>query len=168
MTSAKFHLPARSGPRPKTGPTVPHEQLSQNAPIELQDELWRRMSTLEGVRVGRSGISRPETRALHLDPALALGPKDAFVVGTEFAHLHRSADGSLHALLPRDLGRGAIQRGWAELHPAAAAGFQPDTLVMLYGPRDEAELETVWELVKASYAFARGLGGGSTHAGSRF
>jgi hypothetical protein len=32
----------------------------------------------------------------------------------------------------------------------------PATLVMIYGPRDEAELETVWELLQASYAFARG------------
>jgi hypothetical protein len=32
----------------------------------------------------------------------------------------------------------------------------PTTLVMIYGPRDEAELETVWQLVEISYAFARG------------
>jgi hypothetical protein len=28
---------------------------------------------------------------------------------------------------------------------------------MLYGPRDEAELETIWQLVETSYAYARGL-----------
>jgi hypothetical protein len=32
----------------------------------------------------------------------------------------------------------------------------PPTHVMIYGPRDEAELETVWQLVEVSYAFARG------------
>jgi hypothetical protein len=30
------------------------------------------------------------------------------------------------------------------------------TLVMIYGPRDAAELETVWRLVEISHAFARG------------
>ena len=115
------------------------------------------MSALEGVRAGRSGISRPESRALHLEPRLALGPPEAFVAGTEFAHLHRSADGSLHAMIPPDLRDEAIRRGWAEMHPAARAGYQPDTLVMIYGPRDQAELETTWDLVKASYTFARGL-----------
>ena len=34
---------------------------------------------------------------------------------------------------------------------------------MLYGPRDEAELTTIWELVETSYAFARGR----TASGSR-
>jgi hypothetical protein len=29
---------------------------------------------------------------------------------------------------------------------------------MIYAPRDEAELETVWQLVMISYAFARGQG----------
>jgi hypothetical protein len=137
---------------------MPHQQLSQIAPASLQEELWGRMSRLEGVRVGPSGVSLPQTRALHLDPALALGPREAFMVGTEFAHLHGDFDGSLHAMLPRELAAEAIQRGWAELHPIAAAGQAPPTVVMLYGPRDAAELETIWELVKASHAFARGRG----------
>jgi hypothetical protein len=29
-------------------------------------------------------------------------------------------------------------------------------LVMLYGPRDQEELETIWQLVESSYRFARG------------
>ncbi len=117
------------------------------------------MSSLQGVRVGRSGISRPESRALHLEPRLALGPPEAFVVGTEFAHLHRSVAGSLHVMLPPVLANRAIEQGWAEMHPASRAGYQPDTLVMLYGPRDRGELETIWSLVKSSYTFARGLDG---------
>lgn len=28
--------------------------------------------------------------------------------------------------------------------------------MMLYGPRDEAALETIWQLVQTSYDFARG------------
>ena len=32
----------------------------------------------------------------------------------------------------------------------------PATHVMVYGARDEAELETVWQLVEISYAYARG------------
>jgi len=38
----------------------------------------------------------------------------------------------------------------------ARRGLAPPTLVMLYGPRDQAELETIWQLVETSYAFARG------------
>ena len=135
---------------------MPHQQLSQTAPEALQEELWRRMTGLGGVHAGRSGVSLPESRALHLDPPLARGPKEAFMVGTEFAHLHGPADGSLHAMLPLDLVETVVERGWGELHPAARMGLVPQTTVMLYGPRDDGELETVWELVKSSYAFARG------------
>ena len=149
-------LPTRRGSRPTAHAGMPHQQLDQNPPPPLQEELWRRMEALEGVRTGRSGVSLPDSRAVHLDPGLAQGPPEALMVGTEFAHLHGPADGSLHVTLPRERAAEAIDRGWAELHPVALAGRVPPTLVMLYGPRDEVELETVWGLVKQSYDFARG------------
>jgi hypothetical protein len=156
MDPVSDELPPRSGERPQTTPANPHQQLDQTAPPEIQEELWRRMARLEGVRTGRSGVSLPESRAVHLDPALARGPREAFLVGTEFAHLHGAADGSLHVVLPQAVAGEAIDKGWAELHPMARRGLVPPTLVMLYGPRDRAELETVWQLVETSYAFARG------------
>jgi hypothetical protein len=148
-------LPQRIGPRPETGP-VAHGQLNQNGPSALQEALWTRMTELDGVRPGPSGISAPATRAVHLDPALALGPQPAFIIGTEFAHLHGTSDGSLHATLPETHANIAIDHGWGELHPIARAGQRPPTLMMLYSPRDTNELENVWRLVQASYAFARG------------
>jgi len=59
-------------------------------------------------------------------------------------------------MLPVSVARDAIESGWSELHPMARRGAAPQTLVMLYGPRDMEELEMVWRLVQASYAFARG------------
>ena len=156
LTEIAAGLPARRGPRPRTGPVVPHEQLDQNGPQELGEELWSQMTALEGVRPGRSGISAPATRAVHLDPGLAAGPAEAFVVGTEFAHLHGAHDGSLHAALPREAVVLAVDRGWGELHPIARTGARPPTLMMLYSPRDMAELTAVWKLVQVSYRFARG------------
>lgn len=114
------------------------------------------MLALPGVTPGRSGVSVPQTRALHLDPTFALGPRTAFMAGYEFAHLHGASDGSLHAHLPGEVADEAIQAGWAELHPLARRGILPSNTVMIYGPRDDAELETVWGLVKTSYNFARG------------
>lgn len=149
-------LPTRAGRRPATGPEIPHQQLDQTAPAELQEQLWRRMVALDGVRAGRSRVSLPQSRALHLDPALALGPPAAFMGGTEFAHLHGASDGSLHATLPPDAAAQAIESGWAEVHPLVRRGMIPPSHVMIYGPRDAAELDTVWQLVEVSYAFARG------------
>jgi hypothetical protein len=135
---------------------VPHEQLDQNGPPKLGEELWSRMAALEGVSAGRSAISAPTSRAVHLDPDLAVGPPEAYIVGTEFAHLHGAHDGSLHATLPREAAGVAIDRGWGELHPVARTGGRAPTLMMLYSPRDQTELEEIWKLVEISYRFARG------------
>ena len=156
MSITTVVLPQRTGDRPRTRPVTPHQQLSQNAPISLQEQLWQRMAALDDVRVGRSGVSLPDTRALHLEPARAAGPPQAFPVGTEFAHLHGARDGSLHMALPVADVAEAVAKGWAEPHPFVLTGMLPRNYVMVYGPRDEAELETVWALVQRSYAFAAG------------
>jgi hypothetical protein len=58
-------------------------------------------------------------------------------------------------MLPLEIAEEAIEAGWAELHPVAMRGQIPRTAVMLYAPRDEAELEVIEGLVRASHAFAR-------------
>ena len=145
----------RPGTRPSTSPEIPHEQLDQLSPLEIQAELWRRMIALPDITVGPSAKSVPSTKALHLDPAVARGPREAFIDGTEFAHLHGTHDGSLHAALPLEIAQSAVAQGWAEVHPLVHMGRRPPNLVMLYGPRDADELETIWHLVETSYAFAR-------------
>ncbi len=138
---------------------MPHQQLDQNAPAELQEELFERCRALPGVVVGRSHVSVPGARAFHLDPDLAGGSPDAFMRGTEFAHLHPAYDGSLHLALPEDLARAVIGAGWGEHHPLVEQGVMPATQLMVYGPRDREELEVVWGIVEQSYAFARGGAG---------
>jgi pimeloyl-ACP methyl ester carboxylesterase len=83
------------------------------------------MVTLPGVYTGPSGISAPSSRAVHLPPELALGPGEAFIIHTEFAHIHAAADGSLHATLPSDVAARAVELCWAELHPAVLTGARP-------------------------------------------
>jgi hypothetical protein len=151
-------LPPRQGARPRTTPTNPHTQLDQQ-PVDLAlvEELGRRLFALPGVVERPSGISVAGARALTLAPGEPVGPPEAFMVDREFAHLHPSPDHSLHAMLPPDLAQAAIDAGWAELHPVARAGLLPPTAVMLYAPRDEAELVVVERLVEASHRFARAV-----------
>ncbi|HEV8231657.1 MAG TPA: luciferase family protein [Thermoanaerobaculia bacterium] len=111
---------------------------------------------LPGVRERPSAISVPGARALWLDPADARGPREAFMVGREFAHLHPLPDGSLHVALPPGVASEAIERGWAEIHPVARLGLIPDNVVMIYAPRDDAEAAIVLDLVQSALAFARG------------
>jgi hypothetical protein len=155
-TPTQTRLPGRERPRPRTTPATPHVQLDQPAPEALQAELWRRMTSLEGMTPGNSNISAPSSRALHLDAVLARGPRQAYLSETEFAHLHGDGSGSLHLTLPQARGAEAIAQGWGEVHPAAGMGIAPPTLLMLYGPRDAGQLEVVWQLIQESYAYARG------------
>lgn len=155
-TARNGRLPARAGGRPSTTPATPHLQLDQHGSRDLTRQLWQRMQCMEGVVGSRSGISAPTTVAVHLHPDLAVGPDEAFMVGTEFAHLHGDGSGSLHLSLPLPAARDVIERGWGETHPVVAMGYGPPNWVMLYGARDDVELQVVWDLVRTSYAFARG------------
>ncbi|MEM1418226.1 MAG: luciferase family protein [Myxococcota bacterium] len=147
-------LPHRAGPRPRTTDTNPHTQLDQNAPEALQQQVAAFMFGLACVREIPSQISVPGARAMWLHESCAAGPANAFMIGREFCHLHPASDGSLHLNLPEDILDEAIAHGWAEPHPLAARGIVPRNVVMVYGPRDDAELEIVKRLVAASHAFA--------------
>ncbi|HJY25228.1 MAG TPA: luciferase family protein [Actinomycetes bacterium] len=149
-------LPMRVGDRPRTTPTNPHTQLDQQpTDIRWSEELGRRVFALPGVVEEASGISVPGARALVLAPGEPVGPPEAFLIDREFAHLHPPPDSSLHAMLPTETVTEAVAAGWAEPHPVALRGLIPPTAVMLYAPRDEAELEVIEGLVRASHAFAR-------------
>jgi hypothetical protein len=149
-------LPSRAGDRPRTTPTNPHTQLDQQpADLRWVEELARRAFALPGVLEEPSRISVPGARALVLAPDEPAGPPEAFLIGREFAHLHPAPDHSSHAMLPPDTVAAAVAAGWAEPHPVALRGLIPPTAVMLYAPRDEAELDVVEALLRASHAFAR-------------
>jgi hypothetical protein len=149
-------LPARAGDRPRTTPTNPHTQLDQQ-PTDLSwvEELAERDYALPGVVEEPSGISVPGARALVLAPGEPTGPPEAFLIDREFAHLHPAPDHSVHAMLPTETVDEAVEAGWAEPHPVALRGLIPRNAVMLYAPRDEAELDVVEGLIRASHAFAR-------------
>jgi phospholipase/carboxylesterase len=154
-TIASFLEQRRSGPRPETTTRNPHTQLTQNAPRELQERVFDFARSLSGVVVGPSLVSVPGARAFHL-PEQSVRSRECFMVDHEFAHLHPPSDGSLHLSLPSAHVDTVIANGWAERHPLAGKHGLPDNIVMVYGPRDEAELAVVQDLVRASYGLACG------------
>lgn len=104
-------LPERDGPRPRTTPTNPHTQLEQNPDNSIVEELARRVFALPGVEERPSAISVPGARALWLREEIPAGPREAFMIGREFAHIHPLPDGSLHAALPPEIAEEAIEKG---------------------------------------------------------
>jgi hypothetical protein len=143
----------RPGPPPRTTPTNPHAQLDQNAPRELQEQVFELARALPDVVVGPSLVSVPGARAFHL-PRSRSARRDAFMVEREFAHLHPAYDGSLHMTLPPDILDVVLAAGWAEPHPLAGRHGLPSNIVMVFGPRDADELEVVGDLLRASHAHA--------------
>ncbi|MET9565162.1 hypothetical protein [Streptomyces tauricus] len=151
-------LPARTGPRPDVSTTIPQQQRTDTAPAELQEKLFGKIAALPGVRSGQSALSVPGARGLMLT-APRSGPDAAFLVpqAGEFAHLHPETDGSLHVALPLDLAAEAVGRGWAVAHPLAGVRLSPG-MVLVYGPRNETELDVVTSIVATSHAWAAGRG----------
>ncbi len=149
-------LRPRRGPRPTTTPTNPHTQLDQQPDDGDQRRLLAAaVFSLPGVVERPSLISVPGARALWLAEG-AGGPPEAFLIGSEFAHLHPGDDQSLHAMLPPGLADAAVDAGWAEVHPVARRGLIPPNAVMLYTPRGDDERAVIEELIRASHVFAQG------------
>ena len=90
---------------------------------------------------GASKISVEGARAVFTpDPNAAVAAAD------ERVHLHPSYDGSLHIALPDASWTQIIEQyGRWEAHP------RNPTTAMLYGPRDEDELEIVKQIITAVY-----------------
>ncbi|MQA79325.1 MAG: hypothetical protein GEV10_12750 [Streptosporangiales bacterium] len=103
---------------------------------------------------GRSQVSPVSSRALLFDDltdVVATETSLAVDPPLEPVHLHGVTDTSLHLCLPRGRAAQVCEQGWGEPHGYA----DHDTEIMVYGPRDDAELAVVIGLVRESLDFAR-------------
>ena len=144
-------LPTRSGDKPKTNYALPHEQLDQNPPSEIYQALKDRAFDFPFVERRPSIISVPGAEALWLQEEGGHGCAEAFMRGNEFAHVHPPYDGSMHMMLPEDLVSEVLEQGWGESHPLVPTGQAPQTLVMIFGPRNKMDLEVIMSLIGESY-----------------
>jgi phospholipase/carboxylesterase len=118
---------------------------------ELISALADHCFTLPSVHEEPTRISVPGARGLVADPGIPVAT-GLLMVEREFAHIH--PDGSMHVVLEAEDALAAIEAGWAEPHPMAAF-FNPG-MVMLYTPRDPAELEVVTTLVDRCWSYVFG------------
>lgn len=153
-TVAYVTLTARRGSRPLTSTDGPHRQVDQQSSPELWGLLVASAFRLPHVVEGHSQVSLASSRALLLDDLhepLAAGTSLAPGPPLEPAHIHGVADTSSHLCLPAARAVEVCDLGWAEPHLYA----DHPTEVMVYGPRDRAELVTVLQLLEESLDFAR-------------
>jgi hypothetical protein len=150
---SEFRLPQRSGPKPRTTPWAPHIQLDQNAPEDMSAALTALVFGLPDVEERAGTVAHPAERAIWLSDDVPVATEDAFLGNREIGHFH-PWDGSLHIVLPPDLAEAAVAAGWAEVHPVALAGQAPTNRVMLFGPRDQDEIDVLFGLIAAAVRYA--------------
>ncbi len=81
-------LPQRTGERPKTNYGLPHEQLDQNPPADIYEQLKGQAFDFPFVERRPSIISVPGAEALWLLEEAGHSCAEAFMRGNEFAHVH--------------------------------------------------------------------------------
>jgi len=161
-------LPKRLSPRPCTRGIAPHRQITQKA---TRADFARLSAGLEALAAG-SGSAWEVGTSCFEKHGMGLFSKSPAPLrrrcGREICHAHPS-DGSMHMTLhPADV-RAVLEAGWGERHPIARGGwferFVPGGFVMVYAPRDQEEVETVLEIVRAAAWFVGGGGDGSAEQG---
>ncbi|NKB70192.1 MAG: hypothetical protein GKR89_24230 [Candidatus Latescibacteria bacterium] len=159
ILNALDEAPFREGPPPATPDGVPHQQLNQNAPVPMQEALRASAAALPGIKFEPTPFSLAGSVGWRLDDSFAQGPAEAFIrQSLEFVHQHVPADGSMHMLLPLELAGAALEKGWGVIHPLTdSISGENSEYVMIFGPRDEDELNTIWIIAQISYYQARGL-----------
>ncbi len=111
-------------------------------------------SRIYGASVRRSKLTCLRYQPRRFDPGSSAS---AYVPSrSPLAHVHPPYDGSMHAMLPPEGVRELLAKRWGEMHPLALSGHIPSTAVMLFGPRDDTDLEIILSLLSLSYDFARG------------
>ncbi len=149
-------LPQRAGRRPRIGPhPVPHRQLSQTADAGLRAKLKAvfdaKVSAREDVLYYQLSYFEKHNPAITLR-CPECGHPDALASHGEIGHIHPS-DGSMHMILSTADANAAIKAGWAERHGLAGVTLGlPSTYMMVYAPRDEAEIAVIDRLISAAIA----------------
>jgi len=144
-------LRPRPSPSPATTNSVPHVQIGVEPNPELTNELLGKVSSMPNVELRDTVISLPGAVGFWLAEGVGVARPETIVGGREFAHMH--PDGSLHASLHPALARNAVEAGWATMHPWSQTRPGWEGFVMIYTPSTREELDTVYRLVEASYAF---------------
>lgn len=155
LTGLVRAFPNRIGEKPKTTGPAPHQQRSQYPETEkYADALHDYVTSFEGVENGVSHIGDGGLRAYFIAGSASSGFSERFLVDNEFAHIHRHGSHSLHLVLPPDIGEITDKKGWTEGHPLAVAGRIPRTNHLLFGARNQSELEVAQVLMRISYLYA--------------
>ncbi|KAH4002152.1 hypothetical protein HBI26_031910 [Parastagonospora nodorum] len=161
-------LPTRKGPRPQVRGIAPQRQKTQESPAAVYTQLVERLSALaadpRNKLVERTSCFEKNSSGLFASVPITR------TCGGEICHAHPS-DGSMHLTLHPADAKLVLENGWGERHPLARGGwcrrFVPKEFVLVYAPRDAAEVEVVMNIVAASVWWVSGIDVNGDEAGMR-
>lgn len=151
LDSSQSALPQRRGPRPQIAGIAPQRQINQRGCPVAYKALLAALEAAATRNPGKlyTGISCFEKKGLSL---FSRYPINATCKG-EIVHVHHS-DRAMHMNLHPDDAKLVIQRGWGQRHPLARGGwfkqYVPREFMMVYAPRNQAELEVIRRIVQAA------------------
>ncbi|KAF2462962.1 uncharacterized protein BDR25DRAFT_308043 [Lindgomyces ingoldianus] len=163
-------LPQRASKRPRIGPhPVPQRQLGQLPSEEIRQKLLERFSQL-GYKLEARGLVEVRQSVMELQHKGIFVPRSrkwhtvAQETRGEITHVHAGLDGSIHVTLSPDDCKKVIEAGWGQRHGLDGVrvlkklvGFiMPVNYMLIYAPRDEAEIEVAMTIVKAGIGFMTG------------
>jgi len=148
-------LGQRQGPRPRFAPQWPCTQLDQTADDETCNALKAAILALPGVSALHGPFGAPGA-GFTMDDDLARGQPEAFVGDGSWMALRPC--GSMHLSLRPEWAQKVVNRGWATVHPFARymAGAVPPQSLVVFAPRDQAELRIAIRIAGAAHAYAMG------------
>lgn len=148
-------LVRRTDARPRIEPRWPCQQLEQTSDQSLRDALELAVLEFSGVSACASPFDAPGI-GFALNDDLARGQPEAFITGNCWLSLQPA--GAMHLSLRPEWAQKIVNHGWATVHPFARymAGAVPPQSLVVYAPRDPAELAVVCRIASAAHAYAMG------------
>jgi hypothetical protein len=156
MTTRRFAskaLPVRNGVRPRTiiGPL--HVQCDGHGDPKYLKQLLNDVLSWPHIESTLTSPNQLDKVSIRLQEIAATNDSSAFISDTEFARVLLAAP-TIILVLPLVCAHWAIVKGWAEPHYLHSFGLMPAGTVIVYAPRNQAELEVCYSLFFESYYFA--------------
>ncbi|KAI6354482.1 hypothetical protein MCOR25_008571 [Pyricularia grisea] len=164
-------LPVRRGERAILRGIAPHRQMSQHAPenmrVYMQNLFNNAVKQHPGLLEMKKSLYERHHDALFVSANLLQShkssiPETARISRGEIGHMH--TDLSIHLYLSPADARQIIEKKWGERHRLSVPKTSwfnnkfgvADTYLMIYGPRDEEEMEVLKVILARSISFMTG------------
>ncbi len=151
-------LPRRQGNKPKIAPfAIPHRQVDQHNDTLVRNRQKKifdnQVSDKNFNLVYKMSYLERHSPGIFLNDSSAGNQTVLPVSHAEIGHIHPS-DGSMHIILSPSDTKEVIEKGWGELHGLAGQDRVAKTYLMIYSPRNEAELDITQNILLAAVKYA--------------